>query len=145
MSDVTEARNALKEKNASVVFCKEGELLIEFGRGISPLIKMAERNKNLKGYSAADKIIGKAAALLMVLLGIKHVYAEVISQEGCKVLSENNIPYRYEILTDKIINRKGDGTCPMETAVVDIEDPAMAYTIIKEKLLSLQTNTEVSG
>ena len=41
--------------------------------------------------------------------------------------------YRY----GKIYNRIGDGVCPMELAVADIDDPAEALRLIKAKLTQL--------
>ena len=41
---------------------------------------------NLQGYSVADLIVGKAAAMLFVKCGIAGVYAKTLSQSGKAVL-----------------------------------------------------------
>lgn len=82
---------------------------------------------DLKGFSAADKIIGKAAAMLFVKAGVKEVYGSVMSSSAAELLQKYNIPCSWGTLTDKIINRKGDGVCPMEQTVAGINDLTEAY------------------
>ena len=45
----------------------------------------------MKGAGIADKVIGKAAASLMVLGEIRQVYADVISQPALALLHNANI------------------------------------------------------
>ena len=60
-------------------------------RGVKPLLDFIENGPNLRGFSAADKIVGKAAALLYVLLGVKEVYAPVMSETALYTLAHNGI------------------------------------------------------
>jgi len=92
----------------------------------------------LAGFSAADKIVGKAAALLFVHAGIANVYGEVMSEAGLAVLKRHNIPCTYGTLTPYIINRRGDGICPMEETVLQIDDPKQALAALLEKRRQLQ-------
>lgn len=78
----------------------------------------------------ADKVVGKAAALMFVLGGVKRVYASVISQSALNVLNTHGVETVYEKLVPYIINRAGNGPCPMEYAVRDTEDPQTAYKIL---------------
>ena len=93
--------------------------------------------ENLSGYSVADIIVGKAAALLFVKCGIKNVFAKTLSENGKKVLKLYGVNYEYEVLTERIINREGTDTCPMEKAVAGTEDPEEAYLILKDTLSKL--------
>lgn len=107
--------------------------------GIKPII--SKLNDNLyyfKGLCVADKIVGKASAMLLVLSGVKEVNAVVLSKAGKSILDKYNIEYSYEELTEYIVNRKGDGMCPMEETVKDIEDLDLAYTELKEKIKKMQ-------
>jgi hypothetical protein len=45
----------------------------------------------------------------------------------------------YETLADYIVNRSGDGICPMEEAVIDIDDPTEALAAVKRRLEELRT------
>lgn len=103
-------------------------------RGVKPLVQWVESDLNLRGFSAADKVVGKATAYLYVLLGVGALYAHVISKSALAVLKENGIPVEYGTLVPHIINRAGDGICPFEEAVMDIHEPGTAYTAIRAKM-----------
>ena len=93
---------------------------------------------DLKGFSVADKIVGKAAAMLFVLAGIKNAYGEVMSIGGLEFLEQNGIGASYNVLTEKIINRSGTDICPMEKAVENISVPTEAFLSIKETIRKLK-------
>lgn len=107
--------------------------------GIKPIInKLNDDICYFKGLTVADKIVGKASAMLLVLSGVKEVNAVVLSKAGKSILDKHNIEYTYEELSEYIINRKGDGMCPMEETVKDIDDLGLAYTKLKEKIKKMQ-------
>ena len=106
--------------------------------GIRPIISCLDEDiAFFQGLSVADKIIGKASAMLLVLSGVKEVYTPVLSKAGKAVFDRYGITYEYDELVDFIVNRKGDGMCPMEETVKDIDDPEEAYPALKRKLKSL--------
>lgn len=121
----------------SCVFGNEETYFYSDLKGIRPLMQYIQEGK--KGYYVADKIVGKAAAYLFILLEVKAVYADTISVEGLKTLEDNNIPVFYHQLVDYIINRTGDDICPMEKTVKDIDDPKIAYQALIEKIKQMQT------
>ena len=106
-------------------------------RGVKPLLDLLDGNTDLTGFSAADKVVGKAAAFLYVLLNVREIYADVISSNALSVLEEHQIPVVYGTLTDKIKNRAGTGFCPMETAVLYEDIPEKALDKIREKAKEL--------
>ena len=136
MEDVLKAKELLKD-DKTLVFVKGNEIVDSTLSGIKPLIYFLNENKDLKGFSLADKIVGKAQAMLCIKAGIVEVYAKVLSLNGKEILEKYNIPYSYETLTDQIINHKGDDICPMEKVVKDIDDIEEAYKALKEKVLSM--------
>ena len=81
----------------------------------------------LKGASVADKVIGKAAALLMAFGEIKEVHTLIISEPALQVFENHKIKYFYDKKVDRIVNRTGDGLCPMETLCLDVENPQEAF------------------
>lgn len=93
---------------------------------------------SLEGFFVADKIVGKAAAMLFVKLKVKELYAEVLSESGEKTLKKYKIQYNFNIKTDKIINRTGEDICPMEKCVKDIDDIEQAYQALKNQLEKLK-------
>ena len=76
----------------------------------------------------------KAAAMLFVKAKIASVYGVVMSKSAAEFLEKNNTPFSYKELTGKIINRRGDGVCPMEQTVENIDDCDAAYNALREKM-----------
>ena len=98
---------------------------------LMPLLELLEANQDLQGYSVADKVVGKAAAMLYACMHVRQVYAPVMSAGAEYTLLRHGIAALYDKKTERIQNRRGDGLCPMESAVWDIDDPEQAYKILK--------------
>lgn len=114
----------------TIYYSKNG---VSDGRGVSPMIGFIKAGEDLNGFSVADKIVGKAVAMLFVKAGIKEVYAEVLSESGKDFLERNGVKTEYKTLTERIINRAGTDVCPMEKAVTNLSDVHEAYAAILEK------------
>ena len=138
MTDLDTAKAHLS--GHSLCLCKDGAWFTDDGRGISPMLRLIGENRGLRGYAAADIIVGKAAAMLFVKAGIAAVYGEVMSAAGKAYLDAHGIPCAFGTLTEKIINRKGDGVCPMEQTVAAVDDAEEGYAALREKLHSLRKN-----
>ena len=78
----------------------------------------------------ADKVIGKAAALLMIYGSVKEVYTPTISAPAIEVFLNHNITLHYDKVVDRIINRKGDGLCPMESLCINVDNPEEAFRLM---------------
>lgn len=143
MNDLEQAK-LLLQANAqyTCVLCRGECVYTDEQKGIAPMMSFLEQGLCLQGFSAADRIVGKAAALLFVLAGVREVYAQVLSEGGMRVLMQHDIPFEYDTLTPAIINRMGTGLCPMEQAVRDIESPAQARQAIRAAMERLQTKKE---
>ncbi len=139
MKDVSleTARKLMLSENHTCVLCKNEVIFTSDERGVKPLLKWLESDTDLNGFSASDKVVGKAAAFLYVLLGVKEVYALVISEPAREVLIKNGIKTEFETLVPAIRNRTDTDFCPMETAVLGLDDPSNAYLAIKTKLKEL--------
>ena len=107
-------------------------------RGVKPLMTLLESGESWCGAVAADKTVGAGAAHLYVLLGVRALWAAVISQAALAVLQENGIDVSYETCAPYILNRRKDGTCPMELAVADATTSEEAYRRMVETLKRLQ-------
>ena len=73
-----------------------------------------------------DKIIGKAAALMIHRLGFRTVKAGVLSRLGEAVLQRHEITYTYEQLVDRIY-------CQTEALLAAVDDPDEAYRLVKAR------------
>ena len=135
--DGKRAVTLLKEGNACVLI-GENKTLCSTRRGVAPLLSWLEEGENCQGMLAADKVVGRAAAFLYVLLGVKEVHALVLSESAEEVFLRFGLPYSFEEKVRAIRNRAGDGFCPMEQAVLGIEEPTEALSAIKRRLAELQ-------
>ena len=136
MTDLQIAINNLA--GHTICLCKNGECLYSEKKGIAPMMGFIADGVDLEGYSVADIIVGKAAALLFVKCKIKAVFAKTISARGKEVLENNGIPFEYGTLTEKIINRDGTDICPMEKTVLQTDDPEEGYILLKNKIQSMR-------
>ncbi len=134
MTDIEKAKNIYSDGGFSCVMCRGEDVITSTESGIKPLMKLCKGEASLCGFSAADKIVGKAAAFLYAKMGVTAVYADVLSVAGESVLKKYGIAYSYNILTEKIINRLGTGICPMESAVESANDFESAYSILLDKI-----------
>ncbi|MBE6667646.1 MAG: DUF1893 domain-containing protein [Ruminococcaceae bacterium] len=134
MSHLDRAKEILKNNSYTCVVCKSDKTFTSTDRGVKPLVLWHESGEDMKNGSAADKVVGRGAAFLYLLLGIRELYAHVISKPALELLSKNGVDVSYGILADNIINRHGNGICPFEAAVLDITDPREAYIAITQKM-----------
>lgn len=135
--NMKKAVSMLNEQALTLAAVKENETITSRERGVKPLLRLIDEGKTLEGYSAADKVVGAAAAYLYVLLGAKELYANVISRRAVEVMEKYGITIEYDTLAEAIINRSGTGICPMETAVSQAVSPENALELIRSKLKEL--------
>jgi hypothetical protein len=133
MSDMDTAKSRLFEKDLTLVIVKNGEVLFETGsHRISGFLgAIEELGVRLEGAAVADRVAGKAIALLCVYAKISEVYAEVMSRKAKAVFEENGIHHEWRELVDNILDLNRSGVCPFEKAAMDISDPEAAYAAFK--------------
>jgi hypothetical protein len=135
VTDLEKAKILLRDGNyGKCVLYRDGIFHTSNGRGITPMIEFIRAGLNLRGFSAADTVAGRAAALLFAFAGVSEVYADVMSEGGVEVFERHEIKYTYGILTQRIKNRAGDGVCPMEGAVENIHEPKEAFEVLFRNL-----------
>lgn len=106
----------------TLALCKAGEVVTSDLKGISPMLTLLGEGRDLSGFSAADLVVGKAAAMLFVKANVKAVFAKTLSLAGRDYLDQHGIPVTFETLTERIMNREQTDFCPMERAVADTDD-----------------------
>ncbi|MCW4020765.1 MAG: DUF1893 domain-containing protein [Candidatus Bathyarchaeota archaeon] len=140
LGDLELAKRIMNDRSLSLVIVKGGYTVFESGSpGISGLLEAIENLKeNLYEASVADRIVGRAAALLLAHLHAKEVYAVTLSNEGLKALEANNIPIMRDNLVPKILDREGKNVCPFEKFSSAIESPDEAFELLKDFAESLK-------
>lgn len=125
----------LHSEKCSCVIENDGLVYTFNKKGVKDLYFVLTHSNNiLKGASVADKVIGKGAAALMILGGVKDVYADVISEPALALLRESGIDVDYSELVPNIINRAGTGICPVETLCLSCATAEECLPLIEEFL-----------
>ncbi len=145
MRDLEQARRILTEGNYTCVLCRGAEAHTATARGVRPLLDWLDSGLDLAGFSAADKVVGRATAFLYVLLGVRRVHALVMSTPAKAALEANGITALCDREVNGIINRRGDGPCPFEAAVLGITNPTQALAAIRKKQFDLRQPPVIAG
>ena len=135
---VASALQLLRDGQAACVVLRDGEIVrAETGRGVAPMIRLYEDGA-LQGAYVVDKIVGKAAAMLMTLGGISGCYALTVSRAALVWFAGHGIPVEYEVCAEYIVSRSGDGMCPMEQTVKEMTDATEALAALKQRIADLR-------
>ena len=134
MDSFEQIKNILNQKDASLVVCySNGEIKEYYNDRIIDIKNILIQDSNaLKGAIIADKVIGKVAASLLIVAGVKKVYANVMSKLAIPFLEENGVEFEYKELVDYIRNKDNTGMCPMENRYMDEKDINVIYKKVFE-------------
>ena len=125
----------LEREQASLVVATADGIRTFHGRGVADLyFLLGDARHPLEGAAVADKVVGKGAAALMVLGGVKEVAAGVISTPALQLLQAQGIPVRYGQEVPHIVNRSGSGICPVEELCSDCTTAAECLPRIRRFL-----------
>ncbi len=124
MKDIDIAKNLLNDEQLALVIVKGGDIIYKSnGRGIAPLYTAyKDMKESLAGASVADKVTGKAAAILCVNAGIQELYTNLISENALEVLDKSEIKTSYDKSVPFIKNRDNTGLCPIEEISLKAEN-----------------------
>lgn len=122
----------------TLALCKDGNVITSDKRGVAPMVEFLREGRDLSGYSAADKVVGKSAAMLFIKAGIRNIFAVTVSECAEKLLLSRGISISYVEKTERIMNRDKTGLCPMESTVFDIDDIDDGVAAIERKLTEMQ-------
>lgn len=102
-------------------------------RGVKDLYRLLkEKPEFLDGAFVADKVVGKAAAALMILGGVKEVFADVVSVPAYALFRANRVWVDYRLKVDHIFNRSQTGRCPLEIRCDGLQTPEECRIQIEE-------------
>lgn len=127
-----------KEQKSCVILSGNGLVRVSDAIGIKPLMAELRADKNaFQNAVIADKVVGKAAALLAVSGKADAVFGIVMSDGAVSVLEKYQIPFAFEKRVPYIENRTKDGMCPMEQTVQSMEDPKEAFAALEQTIAKL--------
>jgi len=99
--------------NKSLVVVKEGKVIFESEQGrLRPIVEcIKSKMKAMEGSVVIDRVVGLAAAKLLVFAKAGKIYAKVASRPAIDFLKGR---INAEKVVDMIMNDNGDEQCPME-------------------------------
>ncbi|MEW6082422.1 MAG: DUF1893 domain-containing protein [Bacillota bacterium] len=117
------ARRCLEE-GFSVAAVKEGRILgRETGAGARPFFLLYLRlGGNLSGSSVADRVVGRAVALGAAAAGCARLHGDVMGKSALELLEKSSVNYNYGRLVPRILDRSGQGPCPVERLSEETRD-----------------------
>lgn len=115
----------LKENDCTLVFVKNGEVVFESRKkGIRPMFEALQAEVNLKGAVLADRVIGRAAAMLALSAGVRSIFSFVVSESALAVCREKGFEQiTYQEISPYVMNRTQDDLCPIEKLSQGTDDP----------------------
>lgn len=129
MNDLDLAKIELKKNKTNIVFAKDGKIIFSSSDGgVKGFITAIKKfGAELEDSSVADKIAGRAVAMLCLYATIKAIFAEIMS-EGCiDILKKNEVAFEYKKTVPKILNRNKNNMCPLENLTTEVENPKIAF------------------
>lgn len=124
MNDLELAKEELKNKSLSFVIAGRGKILFESKEeGILSLLKaLKEFGSRLKGSALADKVVGKAAAFLILHGGFLALYSSVISDDALNLLQNTGLKITFDRRVPQILNKAGTDRCPLEKLSMEFKN-----------------------
>ena len=141
MQDIELAKAQLYSDQLTLVIVKDRQVLFRTdAHRISGLIHAIDAlGITLKGSSLADRVAGKALALLCVYAGIQRVYAEVLSKKAQALFKENNVDCDWKLLVENVLDPSKTEVCPFERAAEGLSDPKTSYAVFKSLLQKMKS------
>lgn len=122
----------LNEQGLSLLVYNHGELTTHANRGIQDLLQLiSEQPERLKGAVVADKIIGKSAAAIMIVGGVKQVHTNIICTPARELFEANGVQVFASEEVPMIMNRNRSGMCPMDTQINEVESVEECVAILQ--------------
>lgn len=128
-------QTTIRSREATLCAAGSGVLVYQLtGRGIGVLLRAVEEER-VVGHGSldwGDKLVGRAAALVLTLVRPRSVFALRMSTGAQDVLRTAGIPFTYDAVIPDVLDRAGTGPCPMEAAVSGINEPLDALKTLKK-------------
>ena len=136
MQDLELAKKQLYDKQLTLAIVKNEHVIYETdAHRISGFMRAIDTlGSQLCGASVADKVAGKALALLCVYAGIREVYAEVLSKKAQEIFNQNQVTCQWLQIVDNVLDLNKTGVCPFEKAAAVITNPDDSYDVYKALL-----------
>jgi len=125
----------LNRQGLSLLVFNHDSLTTHSNRGIQDLLQLiSEQPQRLDGAVAADKIIGKAAAAIMIAGGVKEVHTNIICTPARELFEAHHVRVFAAEEVPMILNRDRSGMCPIDTQINEVESVEECVAILQASL-----------
>lgn len=140
MYDLQKAKNALNTKKLTLCIVKDGKIIFETRQhGVSGFLDAIEKSgKTLEASSVADRVAGKAIALLCAYAKVNAIYADTMSSKAQTLLKQYHVQHEWHSVVEDILNKDRSDVCPFEKLAEQMSDPAASYERLKKLQESLR-------
>lgn len=115
------------KKPSLIVFLDQDIFFQSDSKWLHPLFALEEflvdHPTDMTQAKIYDKVVGKAAAMLMARLAVGRVHGELMSVLAIQFFERLGTPYTYGQVVDRI-------DCKTETILLDIDDINQAYQVL---------------
>lgn len=135
--DLDLARRAVRS-GASVAIAKAGRLLAQAkGGGVAPLlIALREAGDEARGSCVTDRVVGRAAAMIMLDAGVARVHAFIVSKPAIELFSSRKLACTFDRLVEFITDRSGKDMCPIEKLSMGRTDCRLLRMELEHKFIA---------
>lgn len=110
------------------VFADGKQVFSSYGRWLHPLFELedflAAESYGPERLTIEDKVIGRAAAFLMVRMGFRTVHGHTMSRLAQEVFEARGVAYTFGTLIERI-------GCRTESLLADVEEAEQAYALVR--------------
>ncbi len=146
-NDLSVAEDAIKGGGPTIAVAREGKVLFYTDTpGLKAIFEASKRlGGELRGAAVADRVVGKAAALLYVHLQVNAVFGALMSEGAAKVLRGRGVEFRFKRIIPAVKGKDGVDVCPFEMRVMHISEPEEGFRAVSEMLFGRLTKTSLKG
>ena len=133
--ELEKAMTAVKNEGCTCALTLGNVIFKSKDKSVRSLLDWMNSGNNYMGYMLADKIVGKAAAFIMIAMGIREIYAQVISEPAKALLEKEHVVVNADLV--EILDKDKAEKDPLERAVESYENAAEALMPIELALIRL--------
>jgi hypothetical protein len=137
---IESARASIRDGEISCAVIAGGKIVFTGnGRGVATLLALYDGNpQTLNGAIVVDKIIGKAAAMILIAGGCRYAFGEIMSVAGREILKEHGVTLDHGRCVEIISNITGNGICPIERSVIETDDVHKGVDMLRNRILEMR-------
>ena len=114
---------------------KNGSIKYYNQRNLKPVfLALEDFNNDFKDCYIVDRRISKASAILFAYGNAKNIITPIMTKSAQEFFNQNGINYTTNEIADSVLDKNSKIKCPLEKSVLNTDNPAEGYQILKQKV-----------